>query len=132
MKPVDTVRPLPQRLALACCVVGLVLSLVACGGLNPFRTDRQVSVYRNQLAKNPKDADALYNLGVRYYQLGKHMEALDAFEDRLTLTPEDPDTLYYTGLCYHELGRLSDATEIYRSLMLIDKPLSEKLFKVLY
>lgn len=131
MKPTAALHSLPRRLAVAMLLLLPLLATAACG-LNPFRTDPQIKFYRGQLAQNAKDADALFNLGLRHFQLGKYLDALDAFEDRLTLTPEDPETLYYAALCYHKLGRLSDATELYRSLTLIDKPRADRLFKVLY
>jgi protein O-GlcNAc transferase len=75
------------------------------------------ALYRQILAVQPKNPDALHLLGMLARQLGRHESAADLIRQAIAVNPADPR--YYLGLGSAELaqGRLDEAISAYRTTL---------------
>jgi Tfp pilus assembly protein PilF len=72
------------------------------------------------LAKNPKDTNALYILGLARQKKGQYAEAEAAFLELLELTPNFAPVHYQLGISYQQLGRTDEAQAAYARAMELD------------
>ena len=60
------------------------------------------------------------NLGVAYYELGKHQEEIESYKQAIEINPDYADAHYNLGYTYDELGKYKDAIESYKQAIRID------------
>jgi len=82
-------------------------------------------IYRQVLAKDPKNADALHFLGVIAAQGGRHDVAVDLIGRAAGLKPLDPDVFYNLGKALRAVGRLEESIAAYRRAVVLDPGSSE-------
>ena len=80
----------------------------AAGGGAPMA---EIQALRDQVAKNPKDAEAVLKLAGMNFQIQNWPRARDLFQQYLDLHPDDPDALSDLGICYQELGDFQGALD---------------------
>jgi soluble lytic murein transglycosylase len=70
--------------------------------------------------------DALYSLGVAYFQDGHYTAATDSFNELLALTAGDvtPETYFYLGRAHAELGDFSGAIGAYNAYLSVNPDMS--------
>ena len=68
----------------------------------------------------PKNADAWYGLGNAYGYLGRHDDALQAYDQVIKIDPEHAKAWNNLGIAYKYLDRYNDAIEAYRQTIRID------------
>ncbi|HHX4057557.1 MAG: tetratricopeptide repeat protein [Burkholderia contaminans] len=73
--------------------------------------------YRNALASNPADADALHLFGVLRHQQGQHAEAADLVGRAVALRPGDAALQLNLGNALKALGRLDEAVDRFRNAL---------------
>ncbi|HGL6719586.1 tetratricopeptide repeat protein [Burkholderia contaminans] len=73
--------------------------------------------YRNALASNPTDADALHLFGVLRHQQGQHAEAADLVGRAVALRPGDAALQLNLGNALKALGRLDEAVDRFRNAL---------------
>ncbi|MCA8152459.1 tetratricopeptide repeat protein [Burkholderia contaminans] len=73
--------------------------------------------YRNALASNPADADALHLFGVLRHQQGQHAEAVDLVGRAVALRPGDAALQLNLGNALKALGRLDEAVDRFRNAL---------------
>ncbi|OXI48318.1 hypothetical protein CFB84_05100 [Burkholderia aenigmatica] len=73
--------------------------------------------YRNALASNPADADALHLFGVLRHQQGQHAEAADLVGRAVALRPDDAALQLNLGNALKALGRLDEAVDRFRNAL---------------
>ena len=83
---------------------------------------RQIESYKQAIKINPDYADAHYNLGVAYFNLGMNKEAIDSLQtgnkDATLMTQMAHINL---GKCaYANLGKYKEAIEAYKQAIRID------------
>jgi len=76
-------------------------------------------------------ADAHYNLGVAYVNLGRHQEAIDAYKQAIRITPDDAGAHSLLGVAYVTIGDKGSALEEYKILKTLDAELANKLFNLI-
>jgi tetratricopeptide (TPR) repeat protein len=74
-------------------------------------------LYRQILAREPANADALHLLGVIAHQVGRHDRAVEHIEAALRLRPADAEMYSNLGAAYHALGRLAEAERCYQDAL---------------
>jgi predicted TPR repeat methyltransferase len=79
--------------------------------------DAATKTYRQLLADDPEQVDALNFLGIAEHQLGHSEEALDLLGRALDLMPEHPDAHNNRGNVLKQLGRLDEAEADYRRVI---------------
>ncbi len=81
-------------------------------------------IYREILARNPEDADALHLLGVVAFQGGDDGQALALISKAVNIRPGNPIFSDNLGLVLARLGRLEEAGEAHRRALEIDDGLA--------
>jgi protein O-GlcNAc transferase len=66
-------------------------------------------VYQKILQRKPRDADAIYSLGIIAHQTGRHEEAIERLERALEILPHQERCYNVLGLAQMALGRAGDA-----------------------
>ncbi|MCX5851393.1 MAG: tetratricopeptide repeat protein [Deltaproteobacteria bacterium] len=105
------------------------LALVACGASLQYmkagiaaqqnKFDEAISIYRELLAANPNDVQALKGLGEVYLRMKKAPEAIAALEKAHSLAPGDREIVLDLGLAYElggDYGKAIDTLKSYASL----------------
>jgi tetratricopeptide (TPR) repeat protein len=82
--------------------------------------DGSVALLQGVLAKNPKDANALFYLGLSY--AGKKMcrEAIPPLTQVTELTPSFPGAWFQLGVCHRQLGDSEKALACYEKSLELD------------
>ena len=58
---------------------------------------------------NPQNADAYYNRGIAYYNLGQDERAIEDWDEAIRLNPEYAKAYYNRGVTYEHLGKQEQA-----------------------
>jgi len=82
------------------------------------------ALYRQVLAAEPRNADALHLLGVVAHQVGQNDVALGLIRQALALLPDAPEFHSNLGEAYRALGQLDEAIAAYRQAIALrpDQP----------
>ncbi|MFO1161963.1 MAG: tetratricopeptide repeat protein [Reyranellaceae bacterium] len=91
-------------------------------GLDHHRAGRLLEaerIYRQVIAEDARQPDALHLLGVIAYQVGRHDAAVDLIRRAIALRGDDPNYHAHLGVALRNLGRLDEALASYdRSIAL--------------
>ncbi|MBW6484899.1 MAG: serine protease [Syntrophobacterales bacterium] len=68
----------------------------------------------------PKNAGAWYVLGLAYYHIKRHRDAVNAYRQAVLIDPENADAWNNLGATYGILGRYNDAIDASRQAVRID------------
>ncbi len=71
----------------------------------------EIETYKQEVEKNPDDAEAHYNLGVAYYKSGKHKKAIESYKQAIKINPDDAHVHANLGATYYELGMYKEMIE---------------------
>jgi cytochrome c-type biogenesis protein CcmH/NrfG len=72
-----------------------------------------IRALEEQLAKNPKDYDALVQMGNNYFELGTYAKAVSFYESARALRDDSPDVITDLGVCFRETGQPKKALELF-------------------
>src|SRR3712207_6449512 len=78
------------------------------------RSDEAIAAWNNALTLNPRDVEALANLGNLCRALGRISEAIDYCRRPLGNASARPQVISNLGLTYEQQGRLDEAIACYR------------------
>src|SRR5690242_20921144 len=79
------------------------------------RLQRAEDLYRQALARDPNDAEALHWLGVLMHQAGRTDDAIDLLERAVAIKSDDAAYLHNLAHAYLSRGRFPQAVEIGRA-----------------
>jgi len=79
-----------------------------------------IESFKQAIRINPDHANAHYNLGTAYDELGKYEDAIVSYKQALMINPDDASTHYNLGLAYYNLGKYEEAIESYKQAIRID------------
>ena len=74
---------------------------------------RQIASLNDAIARDPRNYDALSQLGAMYMDAGKFPQAIEYFERSLAIH-EDPNVRTDLGICYKQAGQLDRALATFR------------------
>lgn len=76
--------------------------------------ERTLEQLRAELEHRPNDAELIYAIGTNLHDLGRHQEAIDAYERAASigLPPKMLWYVYWPAASYNELGRHEDAIRV--------------------
>jgi tetratricopeptide (TPR) repeat protein len=100
--------------------------LLAASHLRRLEFDAAIAAYRMALALDPKNDDALRNVGFCLLAKGDYPAALDAFRQAFRAVPS-ATSLRYIALLSHRMGRLDDAVGLYERLLATCQPTSQEI-----
>lgn len=101
------------------CLAILAISLFSCQRATtqpaPVQTPYQEEILQAQknIKQNPKNIDAISELGTLYYKSRQFSKAVSILEKALQLDPAHARSLCYLGLSYEMTGQLDPAMAIY-------------------
>ncbi|HAR19657.1 MAG TPA: peptidase [Cytophagales bacterium] len=82
-------------------------------GQNPMKA---VMTLREVLEKDPKNEQALLNIGLLSVQSGQFEKAVERFKKLQTINPENWLGTFYLGIAYTELGKKNEAKECFEKV----------------
>jgi tetratricopeptide (TPR) repeat protein len=77
----------------------------------------RIADLRSRLEANPRDLEALVNLGNMYSDAGKHDESIQYYTRALELNPDNPDVLSDLGVGYRNIGDPKRAIETFKKAL---------------
>ena len=98
----------------------LVFSMIACSAVTVIAQEVSVDQYIEILQKNPKDAEAVFNVGVAYLNKKDLISAEEYFNKALVLYPEFSETYAALGSIYYESNDYTKAIEFFKKAIEID------------
>lgn len=102
----------------------------AATALGEGRFDAAEHHYRMLLPYDGYNPNVWQNLGMLYYLVGKHEEALNALAISLKLAPDNPLTLHISGLALAHLQRDAEAETAFRQALEIDPVYGDSLISL--
>jgi tetratricopeptide (TPR) repeat protein len=82
--------------------------------------DGAIALLQGLLAKDPRNVNALFYLGLGYAGQKKYREAVDALTQVTEIQPGFPGAHFELGVCYRGLGDLEKALESYDRNLKLD------------
>ncbi len=76
--------------------------------------------YRKAADLEPKNVEALVNLGVVLNEMGRSEEAIEAYDRALEINPDDVKAICNLGLAYYGVGKYPGAIDQYRRALELD------------
>ena len=80
-------------------------------------SSKQETRYREVLAQDPGNVNALIGLGNLYMDTGRYQDAVEAYGKALEITPENVNVRVDMGTCYRRIGDPGRAAEEYRKAL---------------
>jgi tetratricopeptide (TPR) repeat protein len=82
--------------------------------------DGAIAILKDVLAKDPKDSNALYLIGLAYSKKQMCPEAIDALTQVTLLVPKFPPAYFELAVCYQKQNDLEKALEYYQKNLDLD------------
>jgi tetratricopeptide (TPR) repeat protein len=82
--------------------------------------DGAIAFLKDVLAKNPKDSNAFYLMGMSYAKKKIYPEAIEALTQVTQLAPRFPPAYFELGVCYQQQDDLDKALECYQKNLDLD------------
>jgi tetratricopeptide (TPR) repeat protein len=80
-----------------------------------------ITMLREVLESDPRNEEALYNLGILAFQTGQYPTAIERFENLVKVNENNTQGHFYLGVCYKEIGDFEMAKEQFRIVKEMDK-----------
>ncbi|MBI4963747.1 MAG: tetratricopeptide repeat protein [Desulfomonile tiedjei] len=90
----------------------------------------RIEAIERMLAVNPKQVDALIQLGNDYFDLGNHDKAIVAYQKALLINPMNADVLTDLGISYRRSGKAQHAAKAFRKAHEVDPNHTVSLFNL--
>lgn len=75
---------------------------------------KAISSFKLAIKEEPSFAEAFFNIGYCYDELGRHQEAVAAFKKALHLKPDFVEAHYNLGIAFDELKQFKDSINAYQ------------------
>lgn len=76
--------------------------------------DEEIRLAKTILEKDPRNLEALIDLGNAYFDTDRYQEAIDIYSRALTIDPKNSDVRTDMGIMYRKLGQFDKAVEAFR------------------
>ena len=91
------------------------------GAVQPLLDTSQIEAqYKDVIAKDPKNFDALVSLGNLYFDAGQPEKAIETYQKALEINPKDANVRTDMGTMYRNLGKFDKAIEEFKKVAAID------------
>src|SRR4030043_2391818 len=82
--------------------------------------DGSITILKDALAKDPKDSNALYLIGLSYSKKQMYAEAVEALTQVIQLAPKFPPANFELAICYQNQGENEKALEYFQKTLELD------------
>ena len=89
--------------------------------LNEGKIDEALSVLREEVTRNPGNADAHLALGVSYIEKGDYASAHGRLKEALSISPESVPAYYTLAMLYEKEKNFSDALQEWKNVLRFSK-----------
>ncbi|HKR59625.1 MAG TPA: tetratricopeptide repeat protein [Pyrinomonadaceae bacterium] len=90
-----------------------------------------VAAFKEATRISPNDAQAFFMLGLSEARLQLYKESVESFKRAVRVRPDWAEAQFRLGIVSHVSGRKTLATEAYASLLRLNSPLANILFRVI-
>lgn len=95
---------------------------VGGGSVQTLQDTGQIEAqYKDIIAKDPKNYDAIVNLGNLYFDAGKSENAIEMYQKALEINPKDVNVMTDMGTMHRKIGNFDKAVEAFRKAASIDQ-----------
>ena len=111
-------------------IISFVFLLAPTAHVASYAVD--IEEAKEEVRKNPDDADAHFNLGYAYGDLGKHKKAIESYKQAIRFDPDYAMAHYNLGVCYIDNRDKSSALKQHNILKKLDTKRAKKLLGMIY
>lgn len=97
---------------------------------NPAVAAQNEASLRSLLMANPKNLDALIQLGNLYYDQGQHLQAVEWYGKALEIDPRNPNVRTDRGSSYWNLNRPDEAIAEFQKSLQVDPGHAQTLYNI--
>lgn len=91
------------------------------GAVQTLQDTSQIEAqYKDVIAKNPKNYDALVSLGNLYFDAGQPEKAIEAYQKALEINPKDVNVRTDMGTMYRNIGKFDKAIDEFKKVAAMD------------
>lgn len=76
--------------------------------------DEAIFYFKKAIDLNSEFAEAYYNLGITYEELGKHKDSIEALKRAIQLVPNYANAYYALGYAYYQLKKYDDSAAAFK------------------
>jgi Tfp pilus assembly protein PilF len=87
--------------------------------------EKALPYFENAVKKDPRFADAYFQIGLCNGRLGRHTEAIQAFKQVIRIQPDYAEAHFNLGVTYADLGNHTEEIEAYKQAISIKPDLAE-------
>ena len=87
--------------------------------------EKALPYFEKAVEKNPRYADAHFEIGYCSHNLGRYQAAVEAYKQAIRIKPDYAEAHSNLGLAYHNLGRYQEAVEAFKQAIRIKPNLAE-------
>ncbi|MDA8165428.1 MAG: tetratricopeptide repeat protein [Desulfobacteraceae bacterium] len=89
---------------------------------------RQIADLEKEVAADPKNVQALIDLGHLYFDTGESEKAIQAYTRALAITPDNPEVLTDLGVMYRRVGQYDKALQVFDKAIALSPTLPQPRF----
>ncbi len=103
-------------------IITAILYLVLTAGMSLAKNSdaETIEALKQAVKINPDDADAHFNLGAAYFELGMYKETIEAYKQVIRINPDDADAHAMLGVAYGETGMYKEAIDAFKQAIRIN------------
>ncbi len=90
----------------------------------------RIAGLEKMLAVNPKNVEALVQLGNDYFDAGNYEKAVETYQRSLQIDPRNADVITDMGVSYRKLGKSQEAVDTFRKALEVDPDHTMALFNL--
>ena len=109
-------------------IISFVFLLAPTAQVASYDAEKEIEDAKEEVRKNPDDAEAHLNLGAVYEIAGKSYKAIKAYKRAIRLDPDFAKAYFLLGASYYAVSDISSALDQYRILKKLDTELANGLF----
>ena len=104
---------------------------VGGGNVQTIQDTGQIEAqYKDIIAKDPKNYDALVGLGNLYFDAGQTEKSIEMYQKALEINPDDANVRTDMGTMYRKIGKVDEAIEAFRKSASIDPKHEQSRFNL--
>ena len=101
-------------------IISFVFLLAPAIQVASYADEKRLEDAKEEVRKNPDDAEANYNLGYAYGNSGKYEEAIESYKQAIRIYPDYAEAHVNLGYAYNLLGKYKEAIKSHKQAIKIN------------